>query len=313
MNIATKRGLSALILEVNGISKKFGAKTVLNDVSFTVGSGEILGFVGPNGAGKTTAIKVILGLLRADSGTVVINGYNVSEDHENALRNVGAIIESPELYRYLTGYENLMQSARIYGISEDRVSEVAKEVGLGNRINDKVKTYSLGMRQRLGVAQAILHNPNLLLLDEPTNGLDPEGIKELRDTLKTLAAKGAGILVSSHMLSELELMCNSICIIENGIITARRSASDMYDEKEIFVFDVDNIHKTSQIISGKGIKSETDGKYITALLKKEQVPEIIKALVTENVLIYSVSKKHKSLEETYLEYTSDSKRGGGIS
>lgn len=182
--------MAETILKCKDLHKKIGKKEILKGVSLEVNEGDILGFIGPNGAGKTTTIKLILGLQGITSGEVNINGYDIKKDFTKAIRRVGAIIENPDLYMYLTGYENLKLVANMYkGITKERIMEVVKLVKLENRINDKVSKYSLGMRQRLGVAQAILHKPNLLVLDEPTNGLDPEGIKEMRDLLKNLQNK----------------------------------------------------------------------------------------------------------------------------
>lgn len=304
-----------MVLSVRSISKHFGARKVLNDVSFNIEGGEILGFVGPNGAGKTTAIKVILGLLHADAGEVFIDGMNTVTQHDEALREVGAIIESPDLYDYLTGRENLMQFARIHGVPEERVDVTAATVGLSNRINDKVKTYSLGMRQRLGVAQAMLHDPKLLLLDEPTNGLDPAGIKDLRETLCALAAEGKAILVSSHLLSELELMCNSLCIIENGVVIARRSfgeGNEQKVEREVYIFEVDDAGRASGLLSDKGFPvGDEDGRIVMSLTSDEAA-SAAEALVTSGIKLYLMAKKHKSLEDTYLEYTADPAKGGGV-
>ena len=211
--------MAETILKCKDLHKKIGKKEILKGVSLEVNEGDILGFIGPNGAGKTTTIKLILGLQGITSGEVNINGYDIKKDFTKAIRRVGAIIENPDLYMYLTGYENLKLVANMYkGITKERIMEVVKLVKLENRINDKVSKYSLGMRQRLGVAQAILHNPNLLVLDEPTNGLDPEGIKEMRDLLKVLAKQGMAIFISSHNLAEMETLCNKVCIIQNGEI-----------------------------------------------------------------------------------------------
>ena len=190
------------VLKCNKICKNFGKKRILTDVSFEVDSGDILGFIGPNGAGKTTTIKLILGLNKIDSGNILINDLDIEKDFEKAIMNVGAIVENPDLYMYLSGYDNLKLIKNMYkNISDDDVNNVIKQVKLEERIKDKVSKYSLGMRQRLGIAQALLHNPTLLILDEPTNGLDPEGIKELRDLLKKLAKeKNMAILLSSHNL-----------------------------------------------------------------------------------------------------------------
>ncbi len=203
-----------MVLEMQGLTKFFGKRKVLDNVTVSISKGEILGFIGPNGAGKTTAIKIMLGLLKPDNGEVFINGFDITKNFENALSGVGGIIESPDLYNYLTGYDNLMLTARMYGLGKDRVLEVAEQVKLLGRLNDKVKKYSLGMRQRLGVAQALINKPNLLVLDEPTNGLDPVGIKELRDMLKDLAKSGVAVFISSHQLAEMELICDTFCLIE---------------------------------------------------------------------------------------------------
>ena len=208
------------ILRIENLNKSFGKKKILKNVSFNVNEGDILGFIGPNGAGKTTTIKMILGLQSINSGTVTINGYDIKKNFEKAIEKVGTIVENPDLYMYLSGYDNLKLISNLYkNVDKKRIDEVIKIVKLETRINDKVSKYSLGMRQRLGIAQALLHKPNLLILDEPTNGLDPEGIKELRDIIKRLATKEkVGVVISSHNLSELESFCNKIVIIKNGEI-----------------------------------------------------------------------------------------------
>ena len=213
-----------VILNCQNLYKHFGKKEILKGISFEICSGDILGFIGPNGSGKTTTIKLILGLQSIDNGSVEINGFNVVKNFEKAIEKVGAIVENPDLYMYLSGYDNLKLVANLYkGIDSKRIDEVIKLVGLENRINDKVSKYSLGMRQRLGLAQAILHKPNLLILDEPTNGLDPEGIKDLRELLVKLATtEHMGILISSHNLAELESFCTKVCIIKNGVRSEER-------------------------------------------------------------------------------------------
>ena len=199
------------VLKCNKLNKKFGKKHILRDVSFEIRKGDILGFIGPNGAGKTTTIKLVLGLQSITSGNVLINGFDIEKQFTKAIEKVGAIVENPDLYMYLSGYENLKLISKLYkGIDKKRIDEVVKLVKLENRINDKVSKYSLGMRQRLGIAQAILHRPSLLILDEPTNGLDPEGIKEMRELLVDLAKKeNMAILISSHNLAELDNLCRN--------------------------------------------------------------------------------------------------------
>lgn len=307
-----------MILSVSGITKTFGTRRVLDNVSFELQSGEIFGFAGPNGAGKTTCIKIILGLLSAESGEVYINGKSVKNDHDEALKSVGAIIESPDLYGDLTGRENLMQFARIYGIGADKVIEAAETVGLTARIDSKVKTYSLGMRQRLGVAQALIHSPNLLVLDEPTNGLDPDAIVELRDILKRVAASGAAVLVSSHLLSELEHICNSFCVIEQGRIVARKAYGELGEaqgsgESDSFIYSflTDDNGAASALAESLGYKF-TLGTEFTVGLTDEQAADFASELISSGRRLYGMSKKRKTLEDTYFEFTADSKNGGSF-
>ena len=201
------------------LEKKVKDKILVQDISFSVNQGEVVGLVGPNGAGKTTIIKLILGLVKITKGNVYINGLDIEKNFVKAIEKVGAIVENPDLYMYLSGYDNLKITANNYkNISKERINEVIKIVGLENRIKDKVSTYSLGMRQRLGIAEAIINNPQLLILDEPTNGLDVEGIIEIRNLIKELSKKGIAILVSSHNLSEIGIICSRIIAVKNGKI-----------------------------------------------------------------------------------------------
>ena len=201
------------------LEKKVKDKILVQDISFSVNKGEVVGLVGPNGAGKTTIIKLILGLVKITKGNVYINGLDIEKNFVKAIEKVGAIVENPDLYMYLSGYDNLKITANNYkNISKERINEVIKIVGLENRIKDKVSTYSLGMRQRLGIAEAIINNPQLLILDEPTNGLDVEGIIEIRNLIKELSKKGIAILVSSHNLSEIGNICSRIIAVKNGKI-----------------------------------------------------------------------------------------------
>ncbi len=201
------------------LEKKVKDKILVQDISFSVNQGEVVGLVGPNGAGKTTIIKLILGLVKITKGNVYINGLDIEKNFVKAIEKVGAIVENPDLYMYLSGYDNLKITANNYkNISKERINEVIKIVGLENRIKDKVSTYSLGMRQRLGIAEAIINNPQLLILDEPTNGLDVEGIIEIRNLIKELSKKGIAILVSSHNLSEIGNICSRIIAVKNGKI-----------------------------------------------------------------------------------------------
>ena len=321
----------AKVLECKNLNKKIGKKDILKNVSLEVQEGDILGFIGPNGAGKTTTIKLILGLQKITSGEVKINGYDIKKDFEKAIENVGTIVENPDLYMYMSGLENLKIIARLYkNVDQKRVEEVIKLVGLENRIKDKVSKYSLGMRQRLGIAQAILHKPNLLILDEPTNGLDPEGIKQLRDLLTKLAKEERmAILISSHNLAELESFCNKVSIIQNGEIieTSTLEEAKRVDGKMIYEIELDSTEGIGSILENikhsqdvlediqqkQGTKddSEQESKNIEIIdennikiyASKEEIPEIVAKLVNSNKKIYKVCEDLTSLEDAFLKKT----------
>ena len=297
------------ILKCENLHKSFRKKEILKGVSLEVCNGDILGFIGPNGAGKTTTIKLILGLQKIGSGNVLINGYNIQKDFEKAIAKVGAIIENPDLYMYLSGYDNLKLIANLYpNVDENRIKEVIKLIGLENRINDKVSKYSLGMRQRLGVAQAILHKPNLLILDEPTNGLDPEGIKDLRNLLIKLSKEeNMGILISSHNLAELESFCNKVCIIKNGVIVETSDLETVKKEASEgnYIIEVDNA-KQARMIIGDMANAE-DNNHIQIHADRESIPFIVKKLVLQDIKIYSIKEDVMSLEDAFFKKT-----GGNI-
>lgn len=292
------------ILKCENLCKNFGKRDILKNVSLEVKEGDILGFIGPNGAGKTTTIKLILGLQNITSGSVKINGYDVEKEFTKAIEKVGAIVENPDMYMYLSGYQNLELVANLYkGITKNRIEEVVKLVKLEKRIKDKVSKYSLGMRQRLGIAQAILHKPNLLILDEPTNGLDPEGIKEMRELLIELASKEKmAILISSHNLAELDNFCNKVCIIKNGEVIETSEINKIKKEvsQEFEIFEVDDTEKVKTIIEGIII---IDKRNFKMNVSKEKVPEVIKKLVDNNIKVYEVKQEEKSLEEAFLKMT----------
>ena len=292
-----------VVLKCEHLHKNFGKKEILKDVSLELEKNQIFGFLGPNGAGKTTTIKLILGLQSITSGTVKINGYDITSNFTNAIRNVGAIVENPDLYMYLTGYENLKLIANLYkGVGKERIDEVVKLVKLENRINDKVSRYSLGMRQRLGIAQAILHKPNLLILDEPTNGLDPEGIKEIRELLKDLAEKEEmAVLISSHNLLELETFCNKICIIKNGKVMETNKIEDVKNiAKSGYIFEIDNTEMIDKMFKNVTIVNRNMFKIA---VDRDEVPSVIKKLVENDIKIYAVNENKISLEDAFLKKT----------
>ncbi len=294
----------AEVLEVKNLNKFFGKKQVLKDVSFSVSEGEILGFIGPNGAGKTTTIKNILGLQSFNSGEVIINGYDIKKDFSKAIEKVGAIVESPDLYMYLTGRKNLELIANLYkNIPDGRVEDVIELVGLNNRIDDKVSKYSLGMRQRLGIAAALIQSPNLLILDEPTNGLDPEGIKEIRDLLKKLVRKEkTAVLISSHNLLELETICTDVCIIQKGEIVTINSMKEIKKtSRENYLITLDKTTGIKKIF--KQDVEIVDEDVIRLYKTKEDIPNVINTLIENNYNIYEIVKDKQSLEEAFLSKT----------
>ena len=288
------------ILKVTNLNKKFGNKEVLKDVSFEINEGDILAFIGPNGAGKTTTIKCILGLQRLTKGSITINGYDIKKNFVKAIEKTGCIVESPDVYMYLTGYENLKLQASLYAnIKEDSLTNIIRLVGLENRIYDKVSKYSLGMRQRLGIAISLVNNPNLLILDEPTNGLDPEGIKELRELLLKLSKRGMGILISSHNLSELESFCNKVCIISKGEIIEENSISKIKEvDENKYIIKLNDTKKTKKLLNSNDKIIDTN--YIEVIKDEKEIAEFIKVLVNNNIDIYEVKKEVLTLEEAFM-------------
>lgn len=293
------------ILKCENLHKKIGKKEILKGISLELNEGDILGFIGPNGAGKTTTIKLILGLQSITSGKVFINDFDVEKDFEKAIAKVGSIVENPDLYMYMSGYDNLKLISNLYkNVDKKRIDEVVKLVGLENRIHDKVSKYSLGMRQRLGVAQAILHKPTLLILDEPTNGLDPEGIKSMRELLIRLAKEEhMAILISSHNLAELESFCNKVCIIKNGEIIETSDIQDV--KKEVsdgyFIFEVNDTKQAKLLLGDDSII--IDESKIRVSSPKENIPDLVKKLVLQDIKIYSVVEDILTLEDAFLKKT----------
>lgn len=297
------------IVQIKNVSKKIGKKLIIDGLTFDVRSGEVFGFLGPNGAGKTTTIKMLLGLMSITEGEMYIDGINVEKDFEKAIAKVGGIIENPDLYKYLTGYQNLVHFWRMYpDVKKERIEEVIKIVGLEKRIHDKIKTYSLGMRQRLGVAQALLNSPKLLVLDEPTNGLDPAGIHELRNHLRTLAREeNIAVIVSSHLLSEMELMCDRVGIIQNGKLVRIQDMKEMLEEEtdSVIALNVTPIEEAKIYLEGLSdkYKVEINDKEIEIIENIENIPKLVEMLVGQGIKIYGIRKVQQSLEEKFLEMT----------
>ncbi|MGE7768222.1 ABC transporter ATP-binding protein [Peribacillus sp. NPDC096540] len=307
--------MSETVLKVQSLTKKIGKATIVDNVSFEIKSKEIFGLLGPNGAGKTTIIRMITGLINRTGGTVMINGRDLDKDFEGAMNQLGAIVENPEFYKYMTGRKNILHYARMSPnkISNERIEEVIKLVKLDHAIDKKVKTYSLGMRQRLGVAQAILHKPSLLIFDEPTNGLDPQGIREFRDYLKVLANEGVGILISSHLLSEMQLMCDSFAVIEKGkLIHTKEHIVDEKTEKiNEVLFTVSDGELAKKILQEQFgnipiLKHEANSISVTAT--REQTASINRSFNGNQLDVYEIGITRKSLEDKFFEITEQEMR-----
>ena len=297
------------VVRLQGVSKIISSRSLVSDLNLDISPGQVFGFLGPNGAGKTTTIRMMVGLMSISKGDILISGHSVKNEFEKAISQVGAIVENPEMYKFLTGYQNLVHFARMSpGVTKERITETIERVGLTARIHDKVKTYSLGMRQRLGVAQAILHRPKLLVLDEPTNGLDPQGIRELRDYLRLLThEEGITVFVSSHLLSEMELMCDTVAIIQNGkLIDVRNLRDEQGSDALIEVgFEVNEAERAVQLLEGEAV---IQGNVIVMSLSREQIPEVNARLVREGVQVYGIRSVTRTLEDQFLQVTG----GGGI-
>ncbi|MBK0006641.1 MULTISPECIES: ABC transporter ATP-binding protein [Priestia] len=297
--------MTETVLQVDHVSKVIGKKTILHDVSLSVERGEIFGLLGPNGSGKTTLIRTVVGLIKETKGTITVNGFPLKEQFTSAMKSIGAIIENPEFYDYLTGYQNLKHFANMHeGITAERLDEVIALVKLENSIHAKVKTYSLGMRQRLGVAQAILHKPALLLLDEPTNGLDPAGMREFRTYLQTLCREeGISILIASHLLKEVEALCDRVGIIQDGELKAVQDLSPNRQDQGMYVeFEVSDVQKAADLLSQESeVTMRSD--IIDVAIVKEQIPAVNRKLVDNGILVYRITPVYETLEDSFMSVT----------
>ncbi|MEO3946507.1 ABC transporter ATP-binding protein [Gorillibacterium sp. CAU 1737] len=297
-----------MLLQIRELTKRIGPKTIVDGVTLSMDKGEILGLLGPNGAGKTTTIRMIVGLMARSGGQVQIEGIDPQEQFEQAMKHVGVIVENPDLYKYLSGYDNLIHFSRMTpGIPEGRIREIIALVGLEDRIHEKVAAYSLGMRQRLGLAVALVHKPSLLVLDEPTNGLDPAGIRQLRSHLKQLAhEEGVGIMISSHLMSEMEQMCDRVAILQRGKLVGVQKVGEMRDGDEALVeFEVDQpdlaVQLLQTIMTGHEIKA--DPPTVQLRLSKASIPEISRRLMEAGIQVYGVNVRKPTLEDKFMEMT----------
>ncbi|PKR79301.1 bacitracin ABC transporter ATP-binding protein [Halalkalibacillus sediminis] len=299
--------MQPIAMELKNVRKKIGKKEIINGLDFSIHQGEVFGFIGPNGAGKTTTIRMMVGLMKITEGDIKILGNSIQTDYKKASREVGAIVENPEMYPFMTGMQNLKHYARMNeGVSKERIQEVIKLVGLEKPINEKVKKYSLGMRQRLGIAQALLHKPSVLILDEPTNGLDPSGIREIRKYIRRLAEQeNVAVIISSHLLSEIELMCDRIGVIQHGEMVNVQSVHDTEEESGSVVnvqLEVSPVEKAQEILTQQfDLGAEIQEQYLTFKADKKQMPLIIKAFVDSGIDVYQVVASKGTLEDRFFE------------
>ena len=299
------------VLEIKNLTKTYGKRKVIDNISLEIQEGEIFGFLGPNGSGKTTTIKMILRLIEKDSGEIKIKGYDNKREFEKAMEYIGAIVENPDMYNYMSGKDNLKLHARLRNIDKKRIDEVLELVGLKDRAKEKVKKYSLGMKQRLGLALTLLHKPRVLILDEPTNGLDPAGIKQLRNILKEIAHKnGVAVFVSSHILSEMQLMCDKIAVIDNGKIVKTENITHMEQPEdnesidEIIEIKVKDVSKAIEILKQNfELQPRLVEGNINITISNEKIPKVVKELAINDVEIHSVTPKEQSLEDLFFDAT----------
>lgn len=299
------------VLKVTGLEKSYGKTKILKGIDLSIKKGDVYGFLGPNGAGKTTTIRSILGLIRKDKGKVYLNGYDADKYFKKAINKVGSVVETPRFYEHLTGYKNLKLMANLYdNIPKKRIYEVLELTGMFNRMHDKVSKYSLGMKQRLGIARALLNNPELILLDEPTNGLDPSGMKEVRELIIHLAKEEKiTFMISSHLLHEVEMMCNRVGIIKNGEKIVEGEVETLInDSKEKVEIHTKNASKVLELMNEHEYFDIVDhqGHIIILESEKGKSKDLNKLLVEKNIIVDYIIPKKNDLENIFINLT-----GGG--
>lgn len=296
--------MTEITLSIKGLRKRIGKREIIKGLDFELKSGEVFGFLGPNGAGKTTTIRMLVGLIRPTAGSIHVCGFDVKKDFVKAMSHLGCIVENPELYPYLTGMENLQHFSRMLpNFDSKHLEYVVKLVRLQDRIEDPVKTYSLGMRQRLGIAQALLGKPKVLILDEPTNGLDPMGIREMREFIRFLAEKkGLTVLVSSHLLSEIQLMCDRVAVISKGRVIKVDTVSNLLNLQEQLVWKVTPVEKGRKLLqTATSVILDEENRLVTPLSEKSSVWNQL--LVENGVEVHEIQRKVPTLEDLFLELT----------
>lgn len=302
--------MSLAAIEVNNLSKRYGDLVALNNATFSVPLGTICGFVGPNGSGKTTTIRMLLGLIKPSSGTASIIGNSISHP-ERYLNEVGALIEGPAFYPALSGIENLRVLAKLGGIPISRCQELMQLVGLGGREKDKYKTYSLGMKQRLGIAAALLPNPKLLILDEPVNGLDPAGIQEVRDLLENLATNGVTVFVSSHLLSEIEMISEHLVMLRKGEVIFAGPMSELLHRNKPTIIarpsSKSSLQYLAELINKAGYVAQIEDDLVRVEAEDDFAVQLNKLAFENGIVLAQLTPVRPSLEETFFELTEGDK------
>lgn len=293
------------IIETKDLSKKFKDEEVVKNINIKVYPGDIYGFLGPNGAGKSTSIKIMLGLVAPTNGTVLINGYDVFKDREKAIEYVGAMVEAPSFYTYLSGYKNLLLYANIYNQPKERIEEVLEIVGLSMSKNKRVSKYSLGMKQRLAIARAFLNKPKIVILDEPTNGLDPQGVIEIRNLIRELAFREKiTFILCSHILTEVQTLCNRLSIIYKGSVIAEGEVDKLLDSQfESYFIETSEADRVKELLSNVPSLSDVviGANEVKIKVAKGKFSEINSILVLNNVLVNSIKKHEISLEDYFIK------------
>ena len=291
-------------LSASDLTKVIGDRTIVDSASFDLRPGEVFGFLGPNGAGKTTTIRMLVGLIKPTHGTVTVCGYDVRRQFEEAMRCIGCIVENPDLYRFMTGRENLEHFSRMLRVSSSEIEREAALVNLDHRLDQRVGTYSLGMRQRLGIAQAMLGSPRVLILDEPANGLDPAGIREIRELLRSLAAgHGLAVFISSHLLAEIELTADRVAIIHKGRILRTGTVNELISSQRSMEIRVDHAERAAEIVRTSGGTVTITGDLLLLPIEESDTPAILAALTSGGIAVFHARPRVQTLEEMFLEAT----------
>lgn len=303
-----------IAIEINGLSKHYGTNRAVNNLNLSIPKGTIFGFLGPNGAGKTTTIRMLLGLIKPTAGNATILGHDIVHGRNKILPQVGAIVETPTFYPYLSGWDNLKELALVAGVPISRIKEKLEIVELTGRAKDKVKTYSLGMKQRLGIAGALLNNPGIVFLDEPTNGLDPQGTVDMRELILRLGQTGHTVFLSSHLLHEVEQVCTHVAIVNQGTMIAQGDVQQLLENQGKVTMEVSPVTTAVKILTNslKVETRQTGPRQLQTTLPAERVPEAVQTLVDAGVNIFAVVPEKASLEDYFLNITGANITGAGV-